>query len=354
MAFKVYISIEFSNYVLFYILSSWIWNAAKNDMFDYVPVITDRMVLAIMKHAIPKGTWDLSRRPFVMDSWLVIALTTVALCMILLGLSCTGKFLTNEAQILSKSYKFLESSIMRKKAKILARSHRFVLFIAWTCFLLIKAYYEGALIMFFATKVGIPFESIKDVMRAYPGWRLMMRSGNEAYYIDHVDSGDADYIKFWERVNKTPEETTFSGIEEVIERYNHDPVVVHELQGAIDSYQKYGKGDTMDHLEVFYQGRAEWYGIIVTENSPLGPMMRYGAKILHERGVFDYLKAQWLGGEKTCRGSVHETSSSTAAITLNQMTLVFSVFGLLMIFAFVMFLGELLKKYQEERCLTAI
>ena len=33
-------------------------------------------------------------------------------------------------------------------------------------------YFSGILTMFFTSDVTLPFESIKDVMRAYPDWRL--------------------------------------------------------------------------------------------------------------------------------------------------------------------------------------
>ncbi len=45
---------------------------------------------------------------------------------------------------------------------------------SWYFFVLINAFYGGALTMFFTTKTTIPFATIKDVMRAYPDWKLMM------------------------------------------------------------------------------------------------------------------------------------------------------------------------------------
>ena len=158
--------------------SAWVWNAARNDMFDYIPIVTDSMVLAIMKRAIQRDSWGLYFRPFMKEAWIMIGATTVTIFITLLIISYLAKHLKNESLILKKSY-------------------RVVIFIAWIFFLLTEVYYEGALTMFFTTEIGIPFNSIKDVMRSYPDWRLMMRSGFEAYYIDHVDSGDIDYIIYY-------------------------------------------------------------------------------------------------------------------------------------------------------------
>ena len=44
----------------------------------------------------------------------------------------------------------------------------------WTFFLLLNAFYGGALTMFFTSEIRIPFTSIEDVMKQYPAWRLLM------------------------------------------------------------------------------------------------------------------------------------------------------------------------------------
>ena len=162
-------------------------------------------------------------------------------------------------------------------------------------------HFEGTLTMFLTTDIKIPFNSIKDVMHGYPNWRLLMRSGLEVYYIDYVDIGDQDYIKFWERVKSSPEENTFTGIKDLLEHRQNEPVVIHELLGSIDAHTKYKDGSTMDHLTIFHKGRVEWYGMIVTENSPLGPMLQHGSKDMQERGLFNYLQQKWLKGPQNCR-----------------------------------------------------
>ena len=52
-------------------------------------------------------------------------------------------------------------------------------FSSWTFFVLLNAYYGGALTMFFTSEANIPFTSIDDVMEAYPTWKLKMRGGDD-------------------------------------------------------------------------------------------------------------------------------------------------------------------------------
>ena len=53
---------------------------------------------------------------------------------------------------------------------------------SWTFFLLINGFYGGALTMFFANEITIPFNSVEDAMRAYPSWKLKMMSGSDIYF----------------------------------------------------------------------------------------------------------------------------------------------------------------------------
>ena len=41
----------------------------------------------------------------------------------------------------------------------------------------------SALTMFFTSELGIPFNTIQDVMKAYPDYKLMMMTGNEVNFV---------------------------------------------------------------------------------------------------------------------------------------------------------------------------
>ncbi len=126
---------------------------------------------------------------------------------------------------------------------------------AWYFFVLLNAFYGGALTMFFTSQVqkfcslyffskksilillvqaSVPFESIRDVMRAYPTWKLLIMDGNQVSsfgfvqptffftlsyvfqvnYQFQVAAGDPDYVNFWQRLESNPEEALFKDIGE--------------------------------------------------------------------------------------------------------------------------------------------
>ena len=56
------------------------------------------------------------------------------------------------------------------------------LFSMWTFFVLINAYYGGAMTMFFVSEISLPFETLRDVLQEFPSWNLMFIDGNDNYF----------------------------------------------------------------------------------------------------------------------------------------------------------------------------
>ena len=53
---------------------------------------------------------------------------------------------------------------------------------AWFFFVLLNAFYGGALTMFFSSEIRVPFNTIEDVMKAFPTWKLLMMNGNDVFF----------------------------------------------------------------------------------------------------------------------------------------------------------------------------
>ena len=85
-----------------YDISTWIWTEARHDMFDYVPVVTDRMVLAIMKQAVQMNAWDMYFRPFTTDAWIVLGTVTVLIPMVLHTISLLNNSINTSKNILNE------------------------------------------------------------------------------------------------------------------------------------------------------------------------------------------------------------------------------------------------------------
>ena len=63
---------------------------------------------------------------------------------------------------------------------------KIIAFSFWFSFLLLHALYGGALKMFFSTEITIPFNDIRDVLKAFPSWNLIFADGNDVHFTPWV------------------------------------------------------------------------------------------------------------------------------------------------------------------------
>ena len=294
-------------------------------MFDFAYILTDREVLAAMKHTIKKDSKALFMRPFRKNLWFSIVAAAIILLLITQAFSC--------------SYQIPGLGFKSQK-----KYQRIIILFCWSLFMIIEIHYEGALTMFFTTETELHFESTRDVIRAYPNWKLMMRYGTDISYLPHVESGDPDYIAFWNRVIENPDESVFQGLEQFLTEHQDHPHVIREYQAKIDVNNKYGRPELQNKLKILYKDRVQYMGILITKNSPLGPILRHGTNNMFERGVLDYLAVKWLGRGRH-EDSLRDTlSSSKIVLGMDHMSLVFigyiSIFAISILFLF----GEIFMK----------
>ena len=277
-----------------------------------------------MRQAVKSNYWNLFLKPLDTNSWVTFIATTVTL---VLG-----------SQLLPFLCRFLGIH-----AKIAMKFSKFLVFLAWMGFVITFCFYQGVLTMFFSTKVDIPFESIKDVIKSYPKWKLMIRSGSETYYTPQVKSRDRDFLAFFSRIQNKPDETLFSDIEDVITLHAKDAVVVSIQQSIIDVHTKYGNPEQHNKLEIFQRGPFEPYGMIVTKNSPFGLILKYAAEIMLERGVFRHLKLKW-----TPRDTEYKPSNEVESLNMMHLSVAFASFSMLIGISVVIFIGEIGSKKRNQ------
>ena len=98
-------------------------------------------------------------------------------------------------------------------------------------FILINTFYGGAMTMFFSSEITLPFETIRDVTRAYPTWNLMVNEGSEAIYRAKAMDGDRDYVGLVNRMDNAQDETLFSSIEDGLAKLKDGHNVIHVIEG---------------------------------------------------------------------------------------------------------------------------
>ena len=133
-------------------LSSWYYIYERHVILDFVTTTADYQLLALTPQA-PEVDTGLFIRPFTPDSWTAIGVMSA----IILGVLIASYFSISDYEQTSA---YMISYIS-----------------AWFFFVLLNAFYGGALTMFFSSEITIPFEEARDVIKAYPTWNFLMLSG---------------------------------------------------------------------------------------------------------------------------------------------------------------------------------
>ena len=187
-------------------------------------------------------------------------------------------------------------------------------------FVVIRAYYGGALTKFFTVTVSEPFESKRDVMNAYPRYNLMIRAGNEAMYYFWKETGDREYEKFWQRLVDNPEESKYRSEKEGLDTISEDTrnVMVCD-ETLLLGYLKTNVNEQAPYL--FAHQRWRYIGLMLHKNSPMTPVLRHGVERLREIGVEQELRLKWIGISK------QDMSATLNAIVLTpgQVVLIFAM-----------------------------
>ena len=142
--------------------------------------------------------------------------------------------------------------------------------------------------MFFSTESTATFESITEVIRAYPKWKLNIREGNEMIFYQKAKANDDDFRKFWDRIESYPQDTVFNSIDTAIRNIEERQIVIHLSEKVLRQYFMENPSKTKPKTILSKEER-RIENMIVTENSPLGPILTFGCNKLLEKGIIDIL-----------------------------------------------------------------
>ena len=296
-------------------LSEWSWLLSRHEVFDFVPFLTRRMVLTFSPKQSIIDYMDLYTRAFVWDSWTTMIFTSGAvLSVIVLGKIMRIDDNMNGIQILTFTW--------------------------WLFFTLINSYYGGVLTMFFTTPTTVPFETLKEVILAYPDWKVRFPAGLKDWIHDMAEGGNPDYALLWQRYQENSDETTYGSIESGLEliESGQNVLLVDEnmLLGHIKSNPTKQKFITKNFREY-----ADLGCILFSKESPLLPMFYQGVSYLRESGLQQQLYYKWFGDWDAQRGSI---STEGHVLSISEMAIVFVMILTVFVTALIVLCGELLLK----------
>ena len=146
-------------------LSTWYTFFERDAVVDLDVMIQWDFPVAAIVLKPPKIDHNLFIRPFSSLAWLAIFATF----------------------IIQVSINYLSSILTRKHLIRNVSFGKIWTLVSWFTFVLINAFYSGALTMFFSTQPIMPFDSIEGVLNAVPSWNLLMLDGTNAWFENKAD-----------------------------------------------------------------------------------------------------------------------------------------------------------------------
>jgi hypothetical protein len=191
-------------------LSAWIWTTERYEIMSFVTIITTNglIVWTPTKQEIDFGLFV---RPFSPESWVAISMMTI------IATTC----------IMITQYVIPNADGTNGQTMMFT-----TLFIFYV---VLSAFYGGAMTMFFKSPSDNNFEDIKDVIPAYPEWKLVFLSGEESAFADKA-TYDSDYANFWARAQSSPQDTTINSLEEGISLIAKEKDVMYVDKPMLKAY----------------------------------------------------------------------------------------------------------------------
>ena len=114
-------------------------------------------------------------------------------------------------------------------------------------------------------------------------------------------------------------------------------IVIHLQEGTIRGFVK-DNSDKGQGIKLFDKGKMQGYNLIVVDNCPLGPVLRFAARRATETGVLDPVVNAWIG--KEVGNERPDLEDTKLVLGAGQVVLIFFILGATTVCTLVVLCGE--------------
>ena len=199
-------------------------------------------------------------------------------------------------------------------------SFRVSVTITFYFFVIINIYYGGAMTMFFTTSPTTNFNSMEDILNAYPDWTLKITAGVEIHFETRVREGDKLIAEYWQRVKDNPQFYKFNSMKEAVIEMETPNVAVYTQEIPLKGYMN---NNPNNELNIHQIKASKTEGFFINAlNYPLTDIFDKQLTLMRQIGITDKIYLKWSGKEV---GKKADTSQLTV-FGFSQMSLIFFAF----------------------------
>ena len=274
-------------------LASWVLNEWRGKNLDYLNLYTVKPALIRRINEI-NFDWTLFLRPFRNSVWYSI------LAILILGHISTLIILNCNAP----------------------ESYKAVITILNFFFVGINMHYSGALTMFFTSNPEVEFNSLHDILKAYPEWDIKLLNGMETTIITMAKNGDHLAQEFLVRMEQNPEYYILDSVEKLWNQLQYGKTVIYVESTVMENYLN----DNPLHKKIRFRKinlGSRPAGVIAPHNWPLTNLFNRYINKIKEQGILSLIYSRWIRQ----RMSTYQSKNSDGQIfNFSQMSLIFFIF----------------------------
>ena len=215
-------------------------------------------------------------------------------------------------------------------------SVRIVTICGWIFFVLVNAFYGGALTMFFSVSSVIPFQSVEEGLKDHSGWNLFIVAANTFYFkMYRTQDGTIGGLR-----HLKDELEIVPDLKSALEKVVNDPgsFFVEDIW-RFSYYMTTVPVAGSENVRTFGEYLEQKWHSLLPKNSPYTKMFRTGMEKLKQSGAIEQLKIKYFGSE-VFKNLINNKQSLNGG----HVALIFIVLSWTYLICLFLFLGEFLYK----------
>ena len=199
-------------------------------------------------------------------------------------------------------------------------------------FVVLSAFYAGALITVLVSEESLPFDTIQEGLRAFPEWKVLLSSGNNYMFRSLLDMDDPDIRKADEHATTQEALRSNRNIEDTIRMLSSKEAKHFFFESSyrvlpkVESMRQSGtSGDHLDLVQFCSPPVRAHIAFLLPRSSPFRRLTHAAALKAWEGGEATQILRRWTWGNGPVTS---RNKKATTGLSLPHLTVAFTCFGL--------------------------
>ena len=287
--------------------NEWFMRAERFRFFDFIPAINYKLQLFINKQ-INFIDLYLFFRPFTMTSWIVCFILLATLSIAYLG------------------HIYLQGG---------HNSLDLLQFNVWILFVLLQAFYGGALTMFLTASPSVPFNNLEEALALHPEWALVLTDDLKLEIQLPAAAGKIHFKKYWDMMQTSAGsgQIVKPTLRQAIETLSEPGRFLYAQDIKVNYMSHWSTVENLD-IQTIGNSRRNYNSFLLQKNSPFTVILKIGMTKLRTNGVSHVIQRRYRPS------STKSVTTQTKVIAWEHVGMIYLVLAFFFGLSLVLCIGE--------------